>query len=265
MAETDTVVVTTPSEGVALVTLNNPERMNSLTLETLDRLEAVAHELDADAALRAVVVTGRGRAFCSGLDLSVLGTVSGNPTPLQLRLQEGAARPFVAVRDVRVPVIAAVNGPAVGAGISLALAADIRLAGTAAYFGAGFTRIGLSAGDLGVSWLLPRAIGYGAAAELAFTGGQLDAAESARLGLVNRVVEGDVVDAALELAARIAANSPSAVRLSKSALKANLEIPSYAAAIELENRGQVLATRTEDMAEAITAFREKRAAVFTDR
>ncbi|AYG02655.1 enoyl-CoA hydratase/isomerase family protein [Gryllotalpicola protaetiae] len=265
MAETDTVVVTTPSEGVALVTLNNPERMNSLTLETLDRLEAVARELDADASLRAVVVTGSGRAFCSGLDLSVLGTLSGNPTPLQLRLQERAVRPFVAVRDVHVPVIAAVNGPAVGAGISLALAADIRLAGSAAAFVAGFTRIGLSAGDLGVSWLLPRAIGYGAAAELVFTGGQLDATESARLGLVNRVVDGDVVAAAVELAARIAANSPSAVRLSKSALKANLEIPSYAAAIELENRGQVLATRTEDMAEAIAAFREKRDAVFTDR
>ena len=153
-----------------------------------------------------------------------------------------------------------------GGGLSLALAADIRLAAPTASFTAAFTRIGLSLGDLGASWLLPRIIGPAAAAELAYTGGTLDAAEAFRLRLVNRVVEeGGVVDAALELTASIARNSPAGVRLSKRALQANLEISSYAAALELENRGQTLLTRTNDMGEALQAFLEKRPARFGNR
>jgi enoyl-CoA hydratase/carnithine racemase len=165
-----------------------------------------------------------------------------------------------------VPVIAAVNGPAAGGGFALALAADIRIASTEAAFNAAFVRIGLSAGDLGTSWLLTRLIGPAATSEICFTGRPVQAAEALDLGLVNSVSEpGALLADALSLAAAIAANSPGGVQLSKRALQANLEAASYAAAIELENRGQALLTRTEDMAEALAALGEKRPPVFTGR
>jgi enoyl-CoA hydratase/carnithine racemase len=183
-----------------------------------------------------------------------------------LDLQERAARALAAVRGVRVPVIAAVNGAAAGGGLALALAADIRLASPTATFVAAMVRIGLSAGDLGISWLLPRLIGPAATAEFVYTGRALEATEAERLGLVNQVVPADeLLDAALAMAGLIRANSPGGVALSKRALQANMEIGSYAAALELENRGQALLTRSEDMAEALAAMRERRPPVFTGR
>jgi len=165
---------------------------------------------------------------------------------------------------MRVPVIAAVNGPAAGGGLALALAADIRLAAPEAKFNAAFVRIGLSAGDLGTSWLLTRLIGPAATSEICFTGRLVDAGEALRLGLVNQVSEsGALLDQARRLAAAIVSNSPGGVQLSKRALQANLEISSYAAALELENRGQALLTRSTDMPEALAAFKEKRQPVFT--
>src|SRR5689334_2398163 len=150
--------------------------------------------------------------------------------------------------------------------MSLTLMADIRLGSPAARFNAAFVTIGLSAGDLGASWLLPRLIGPAAAAEFAYTAGMMDADEAERTGLVNRVVpEGELLDAALEMATLICGNSPGGVQLSKRALQANMEASSYAAALELENRGQALLTRTDDMTEALAAFREKRAPVFGGR
>jgi enoyl-CoA hydratase/carnithine racemase len=181
-----------------------------------------------------------------------------------LNLQETAAAGLSAIRALRVPVIAAVNGAAAGGGLSLALVADIRLADPTAKFSAAFARIGLSAGDLGASWLLPRLVGPAVASEIAFTGRLVLAEEAARVGLVNSLsAPGGVVEAALAMAALIAANSPSGVRVSKTAIRLNQEIPSYAAATELENRGQTLLTRTEDMPEALAAFRERRPAKFT--
>jgi enoyl-CoA hydratase/carnithine racemase len=170
---------------------------------------------------------------------------------------------MVAVRSVRVPVVAAVNGAAAGGGMALALAADIRLASTQAVFNAAFTRIGLSTGDLGCSWLLTRLIGPGRTAEIAFTGRRVAAAEAVEIGLVNAVYEPDeLMPEAMALADAMIANSPGGVQLSKRALHANMEAASYVAAIELENRGQALLTRTTDMAEALAAFKEKRPPVF---
>jgi enoyl-CoA hydratase/carnithine racemase len=181
-----------------------------------------------------------------------------------LDLQELGARGLTAVRAVPVPVIAAVNGPAAGGGMSLALAADIRIAARSAKFNAAFVRIGLSAGDLGTSWLLPRLVGPAAAAEIAYTGGVVDAAKAERIRLVNRVVDdADLMTETLAMAAQIVANSPGAVRMSKRALQANQEIGSFAAAIELENRGQSLLTRDPNMAEALAAIKQKRQPNFT--
>jgi len=161
-------------------------------------------------------------------------------------------------------VIAAVHGAAAGGGLSLALAADIRLAAPTAKFACSFVKVGLSAGELGTSWTLPRLIGPGRAAEIAFTGRVVGAEEAERIGLVNRVVA-DPVEEAFAVAAAISANSPGGIRMSKRALQRNQEVSSYAAALELENRGQALLTRGEDMPEALAAFREHRAPRFGGR
>jgi enoyl-CoA hydratase/carnithine racemase len=183
-----------------------------------------------------------------------------------LRGQETWARAITAFRRLAVPVIAAVNGAAAGAGFSLALAADIRLAAPAARFSAAFIKIGLTGGDCGSSWALPRIVGLGLAYEILLSGRFVDAEEAARIGLVNRVVTEDaLLGDALALARQIAANSPLGVRLTKQVVQTNVDAPSLEAAVELENRGQALAGSTQDMAEALRAFNEKRQPVFTGR
>lgn len=253
-----------PRDGVAVLTLDRPERYNAMTLAMFDELEAVVSALDREPDLRVLVLTGAGKAFCAGYDLADAERIPALGVMDFLDLQETAARALAAVRTIRVPVVAAVNGPAAGGGLALALAADIRLASPTATFTPSFVTIGLSAGDLGVSWLLPRLIGPAAAAEFCYTARRMGAEEAERVRLVNRVVP-DAPAAALETAELICANSPGGVQLSKRALQANLEVSSYAAAMELENRGQALLTRADDMPEALAAFREKRAPRFTGR
>ncbi len=255
-----------PREGVVVLTLDRPDRYNAMTATMFAELESTARLLDREEGLRVLVLTGAGKAFCAGYDLADAEKLSELGALGMLDLQERAARALSAIRGIRVPVIAAVNGAAAGGGLALALAADIRLASPRAKFNAAFVTIGLSAGDLGTSWLLPRLIGPAAAAEFAYTAGMMDAARAERTGLVNRVVpEDELMVAALEMAGRICANSPGGVQLSKRALQANMEVTSYAAALELENRGQALLTRSEDMTEALEAFRAKRAPIFTGR
>jgi enoyl-CoA hydratase/carnithine racemase len=159
-----------------------------------------------------------------------------------------------------------VNGPAAGAGFSLALAADIRIAAPTARFNAAFIKIGLTGGDCGSSWMLPRIVGLGHAYEILLTGRLVGADEAARIGLVNRVVPAeDLLASALETAELIAANSPLGVRLTKQVVQVNVDAPSLEAAVELENRNQTLAAGTQDMTEAMTAFIQKRPAAFTGR
>ena len=244
---------------MALVTLNRPERLNALTFPTFDELHDLCRRLGSDEATRVVVLTGAGRGFCAGLDLDEAAKLPEMTTPENDAGQEHWGGSVLALHRLPQPIIAAVNGPAAGGGLSLALAADIRIASTAARFNAAFVRIGLSAGDLGASWALPRVIGLSRAAELMFTGRFVEAEEAEAIGLVNRIVQPDqLLPSAFELAERIASNSPYGVRLSKRVLQANVDAPSLEAALELENRGQVLATRTEDMREALDAFRAKR-------
>jgi enoyl-CoA hydratase/carnithine racemase len=262
----ETIDLTRPAEGVVLATLNRPDRYNAMTVTMFAELEQLAFDLGEDDDVRAVVLTGAGKAFCAGYDLDDADELAGLTALGMLDRQERAARGLSALRALRVPVIAAVNGAAAGGGLSLALAADIRLAARSAKFNAAFVRIGLSAGDLGASWLLSRTIGPALAAEIAYTGRFVLADEAERIGLVNRTVDDDLLlDEALSMARLICANSLGGVQLSKRALQANMEIGSYAAALELENRGQALLTRGEDMPEALAAFKEKRAPNFTGR
>lgn len=263
-SQRQTLLMDRPSPEVAVLTLNRPERYNAMTVTMFHELEAAADELGADDVVRVLILTGAGKAFCSGYDLDDADGLADLGALEMLERQEFAARGLFAIRSLRIPVIAAVNGAASGGGFSLALAADLRLASTAAKFNAGFVRIGLSAGDLGVSWLLPRTVNPAVATEIAFTGRMVFADEAERIGLVNRVTEPEaLLDAALDLARQICGNSPTGVQLSKRALQANMEVGSYSAALELENRGQALLTRTNDMAEALDAFKSKRAPAFT--
>ena len=252
------------SPGVVVVTLTRPDRYNAMTNRMFAELERMAIDLNAEDDCRVVVLTGAGESFCAGYDLADAEDLAGLGAIGMLDQQERAARALLAVRSMRVPVIAAVNGAAAGGGLALALQADIRLAAPEAKFNAAFVRIGLSAGDLGTSWLLTRLVGPAVTSDISFTGRMVHADEAERIGLVNAVSEpGRLMHDVLTLAAAIVSNSPGGVQLSKRALQANLEVGSYAAAIELENRGQALLTRGSDMPEALAAFKEKRLPVFS--
>ncbi|WP_448388315.1 enoyl-CoA hydratase/isomerase family protein [Microbacterium aurum] len=260
----ETLLVDVDEKGVVTLTLNRPERGNAQTSTMFDEIELFARAVTADRDVRVVIVTGAGAAFCVGFDLAGIAELPSMGVVAYLELQERAARALSTLRGIRVPLIAAVNGAAAGGGLALSLACDIRLASPQAKFNAAFVRIGLSAGDLGTSWLLPRLIGTGAAAEITFTGRMVLADEAENLGLVNRVAhDGSVVEAARTMAWQICENSPAGIEISKRALQSNLEIASYAAALDLENRGQTLLTRTRDFQEATAAFVEKRKPQFT--
>jgi enoyl-CoA hydratase/carnithine racemase len=266
MAGNETLLVERAGDGVLLLTLNRPERLNALTFGMFDDLRRFCDDVARDDSTRVVVVTGAGRGFCAGLDLEDATGLPSMTTAEMHRGQESWAAAVTGFRRLAQPVIAAVNGPAAGAGFSLALAADIRYCDPSAKFNAAFIKIGLTGGDCGSSWMLPRIVGLGHAYEILLTGRFVDADEAARIGLVNRVLPAEeLLDAAVALAAVIAANSSLGVRLTKQVVQANVDAPSLEAALELENRNQVLTSRTEDMAEALRAFREKRAPRFTGR
>jgi enoyl-CoA hydratase/carnithine racemase len=260
----ETLLVDRSRDGIVLVTLNRPHRMNAITFQMFDEFHVLCDELQKDGDARVVIITGAGRGFCSGLDLDEAMTLP-DMTPHEMMLgQQSWAGAFVKLHEIPQPVIAAVNGAAAGGGMGLALAADIRIASPEARFNAAFVRIGLSAGDVGVSWSLPRVVGFGRAAEIMFTGRFLDADEARDIGLVNRVVPADeLLEASFALAEDIARNTPFGVTLTKRVLHANVDAGSITQAVEVENRGQTLATRGEDFREALVAFREKRPAQFT--
>ncbi len=265
-AELETILLERAKDGIVIARLNRPDRMNSMTVVMFRELEEMARLIADDDDVRVLVLTGEGRAFCAGYDLDEAEELAGLTAMGMLERQEHAARGLVAIRSLRIPVIAAVNGAAAGGGLSLALACDIRLASETAKFNAAFVRIGMSAGDLGASWLLPRLIGPALAAEVAYTGRFIHADEAMRTGLVNAVHPADeLLGQALAMAELISQNSPAGVQMSKRALQANMEISSYASALELENRGQALLTRGQDMPEALAAFREKRTPNYTGR
>lgn len=261
-----TLTLERPAEGVALATLNRPERLNAITFRMFEEWQELCAQVAADDGVRALVLTGAGRAFCAGLDLAEAATLADMPVAEMMRGQQSWADATAAFHRLPQPVIAAVNGPAAGAGFSLALSADIRLASPAARFNAAFVRIGLSGGDCGSSWFLPRVVGLGRAAEILLTGRFVAADEAAAIGLVNRVVPAEeLLRDAVALAEQIATNTPLGVMLTKRVLHQNVDAPSLGAALEVENRNQVLTTRTSDMVEALSAFRDKRPARYTGR
>jgi enoyl-CoA hydratase len=253
--------VDSPSPEVRVLRLSRPERLNALSWALVDALAESLDELAGDADCRVAILTGEGRGFCSGLDLQMSDDpVGANDSMVTfMDRQERLAALVTTLRELPIPVIAAVNGPAAGGGLALALACDLRVCAQSARFSAAFVRIGLSACDMGVSYALPRLIGLGVASEVMLTGRQVGAQEALDVGMVNRVVpDGEALDAALGLAGEIARNSPFAVRMTKEVLAANVDSPSLSSALALENRTQAVASRTADQTEALRAFMDSR-------
>ena len=256
-------------DGAAWIELRRPEALNALDGPLKDALLAALRDAAADPAVRAVALTGAGRGFCAGLDLKetghIVADVGGGP-PAAMRAQQHIASLVTQLRGLSKPVIAAVNGPATGGGLALALACDVRVAADSARFNVAFIRVGLSGCDIGVSYLLPRLVGASRAFELMLTGRMVESAEADRIGLVSRVApDGQVVDTALETAELIRANSPFGVWMTKEVMWSNLEAGSLQGAIDLENRTQLLSSHTGDMREALAAFLEKRPPNFSGR
>src|ERR1700722_1425700 len=250
--------------GVKLLTLNRPERLNAVNWTMVEELEATFAALRVATDVRAVVLTGEGSEFCAGLDIKDPRSFDQENTVHAYDLQEMFGRMCAALGQVTIPVIAAVNGVASGAGFVFALAADMRVAVPEARFNMANVRIGFSGCDLGSSYWLPRYVGLGVASELLMTGRFIGAEEAERPGIVNRLVDAEsLLESSIALAAEIALNSPFAVRMTKQEVRANVDAPSLSSAIELENRTQILCTRTRDFEEALSAFQEKRPAQFT--
>lgn len=251
--------------GIVHVTLDDQARYNALTSALIVDLRDVLAEIRVDRTARVVVLTGAGRGFCAGANMAgdeELPEAARDRGPVGLvhAMQEQLAELVLALRELPQPVIAAVHGGAVGGGLALALACDLRVATEDAYFAAHFIRVGLSSCDVGTSYTLPRIVGPTIAAELMLTGRRFGAWEAHRIGVLNRVVDdhAQLLAAADELAAQIAENSEYGVVMTKVGLWTNLDAPSLRHAMQLENRTQVLGTFTGNMAEAGRAFREKR-------
>jgi enoyl-CoA hydratase len=263
------VLVENVSAHVRLIKLNRPDKLNAMTAELCSALHHELENVAADRACRAVILTGEGRGFCAGLDLGGYGQAPGNSGSDVARdhfsNQMHMSRLIMRVRATPQPVIAAVNGPAAGFGLALTLTSDIRYAARSAVFRVAFVNIGVSNCDMAVSWLLPRLVGASRSHELMLTGRRVDAEEGERIGLVAAVVDGDaLLDRALQAAEQIAALAPWGVRLTKQGMWTALELPSERAAVEYEDRQQIMATHGTALPEAVSAFLEKRPAKFTD-
>ena len=264
------VLIDHPRPAVALVTLNRPERMNAMAFDVMIPFREALEEVSWDNDVRVVVVTGAGDGFCSGADLEDSGTVpriSGlTQTSIARRAMELLDDVILTMRRMHQPVIAAINGPAIGGGFCLSLAADIRLAGPRAYFRAAGINNGLTSTELGLSYLLPRAIGSSRAAEIMLTGRDVDAGEAERIGLVSRVVEqDDLLEACYSVAARIIGWSRPGIEITKRLLWSSLDAGSLHSHMDHEGHAQLyVRLTTRNFEEAIQARREGRQPVFRD-
>jgi enoyl-CoA hydratase/carnithine racemase len=250
--------LTHPRPDIAVITLNRPEKLNALNYGLVEELHHTLEAIDSNDACRVVVLTGAGRGFCSGLDLT-------DPSPDEatrglefprsgLRWQERIANLTTRLIRLRQPVIAAVNGPAYGGGFALALACDVRIASASARFCTQFIKLGIGGCDIGVSYTLPRIVGAGQAFDLILTARTVEADEALRMGLVSRLSDGSVLDDALAIAETLCGYGKFGVESTKQVLWANLEASSLEAALHVENRSQILASTSGDIGQAAAAF-----------
>jgi enoyl-CoA hydratase len=266
---TQLLLLDEPAPHVRQITLNRPERLNTITAELCEALHVELRAIAAERSCRVVILTGAGRGFCAGLDLAGYGESpdndGSNESRDRLANQQHMSSLILGLRALPQPIIAAVNGPAAGFGLALSLACDIRYASPEAIFRAAFLNIGVSNCDMGTSWLLPRLIGASRSHELMLTARRVDAEEALQIGLVADVVDqARLLERALEGAQQIAALAPWGVRLTKQGMWSALEIPSEQAAVEYEDRQQIMSTFGNAPPEAVEAFLQKRPAEFSD-
>lgn len=246
-------------EGVAWVRLNRPERLNALTFEVYRELTDAFAALEHETQVRAVVVTGEGRAFCSGGDVrDIIGALQGRDAEGLLEFTRLTCELVRNIRRLRKPVIASLNGTTAGAGACIALASDLRIASTEARIAFLFVKVGLSGADMGAAHLLPRLVGLSKATELLYTGDFITAAEALACGLYNRVVEpGQLESETRQLAERLARGPSFALAVTKEMLNREMDV-SFDTALELEAQAQAVCMQHPDYAEAFRAFTEKR-------
>ena len=245
--------------GVATITLNRPDRLNALTFEVYDELRETFRGLDTEPNVRAIVITGAGKAFCSGGDVhEIIGVLVGSGYRRLLEFTRTTCDLVLAIRQCRRPVVAAINGTCAGAGAVIATACDMRIAAASARIAFLFTKVGLSGADMGAAWLLPRIVGLGRATELLMTGKFIDADEALRIGLYNQVVaEGEALTAATGLARELARGPSFALEITKDALnrEASMDLQ---AALEAEAQIQASLMTHSDFREAYEALVAKR-------
>ena len=250
-------------DGVATITLNRPERLNALTFEVYAELRDLFADLADDKSVRVVIITGAGRGFCSGGDVeAIIGELLTRDMRELLAFTRMTGALIRNIRAMPVPVIAALNGVAAGAGAVIALAADFRLAVPEASIAFLFTKVGLAGADMGAAYLLPRVIGMARATELLFLGDRVSAEQAERIGLVNKVVPAAaLMDEAYALAARLASGPGFALGMTKTLLNEELDID-FAAAIEAEAQAQAICMQSSDFGEAYQAFKARRTPAF---
>lgn len=253
------VLLVSPQTGTTVLRLNRPKVLNALTDEMVADIHRALDTVANDPQCRVLVVTGEGRGFCAGFDLRLAGSAPGEAEAGEavawMQRQEAFSGLVARMRALRQPVIAAVNGPANGGGMALALGAEIRIAARSASFNAAFVKVGMSGCDMGVSWLLPRCVGASRSFDILLTGRMVGAEEAERIGLVSTLVDdAELMPRALALAASIVDNDAFGVWMTKRGGWANIEAPSLYAAMELENRTQMLARTTGALGEAAARF-----------
>lgn len=256
-------IVYEKTEGVVTITIDRPHRLNALSVRAVNEMVTALTRASEDSVVRVVVITGAGNAFCAGADLK---DAPDTMTPQMAHEVVGLYLDLiVAIRNVEKPVVAKVNGLAVGGGCCIALAADMRIASEEASFGLPFVKIGISGADMGATYLLPRLVGHGAATEMLMTGESIDAEEAYRIGMVNRVVPRDELDSATaEVVGRLASGPPLGLKFTKKALQASPD-RDWRAQFDYEHFAQVACLMTEDYQEGRRAFIEKREPVFQGR
>lgn len=261
--EFETLLFQTPEQGIGFLTLNRPERLNAISLTMASELYELFDDLQGNDEIRVLIITGAGRGFCSGADLS-------NPEIIRPSVDDGAIGHLksvqrrysglvVRLRAIPQPVIAAVNGPAAGGGMGLALASDIIYASATANFVNSFINIGLSGGELGSSYLLPRMVGVSRAAEILYTGRTVDARDAERIGIITRLFEDNskMLEAAMDTAREMLNKNPVGLRFTKESLNRNLSAVSLEAAIEREDLNQSITIVTPGIQEAAKRFSKK--------
>ena len=275
MKEYKTLKIEERDEGISIITLNRPERLNAINFEMIEEFLDYLNQLENNYDINVVILIGEGREFSAGLDLKDMSTLSSNELykedprfrylktkdsfKVGFMLQRRITQIMIKLRKIPQPVIAAVKGPAYGGGLALSLAADIRIAGESSVFCNAFIKIGVSGADCGTTYWLPRVIGFSDAAEIIYTGKDVDAKEAERIRLVSRVVpDNKILEEAIKIAKNMLGKSVLGLRLTKQALNINIDAPSLESAIELENQTQMVASQSHDAREASLAFYEKR-------